>query len=58
MLNNYMSSRGEGMQCTLTKSGASQNSPFNNCVPGFQVFEQEQGKGDLIMLQMLLFFQM
>ena len=46
------------MQCALTKSGASQNSPFNNCVPGFQVFEQEQGKGDLIMLQMLLFFQM
>ena len=44
------------MQCTLTKSG--QNSPFNNCVPGFQVFEQEQGKGNLIMLQMLLFFQM
>ena len=28
------------------------------CLSGFQVFEQEQGKGDLVMLQMLLFFQM
>ena len=57
MLNNYKSSRGKGMQCTPTKSGASQNSPFNNCVLSRRVFEQEQGKQDFVKIQMLLFLK-
>ena len=57
MLNNYTSSRGKGIQCTLTKSGASQNSPFNNCVLGHQVFEQERSKRDFVTIQMLLFLK-
>ena len=35
----------------------SQNSPFNNCVLGHQVFEQERGKRDFVTIQMLLFLK-
>ena len=35
----------------------SQNSPFNNCVLGHQVFEQERGKWDFVTIQMLLFLK-